>query len=60
MYHRVIASKERYSTIPANSFDFMCYNYFIITDIITTIPLPKQKYGKDMAKFGPYMTHMWA
>jgi hypothetical protein len=23
-------------------------------------PLPKQKYGKDMAKFGPYMTHMWA
>jgi hypothetical protein len=36
MYHRVIASKERYSTIPANSFDFMCYNYFIITDIITT------------------------
>ena len=26
----------------------------------THVPLPKQKYGKDMAKFGPYMTHMWA
>ena len=22
-------------------------------------PLPKKKYGNDMAKFGPYLTHMW-
>ena len=22
-------------------------------------PLPKKKYGNDMAKHGPYMTHIW-
>ncbi|XP_022808864.1 uncharacterized protein LOC111345839 [Stylophora pistillata] len=24
-----------------------------------TQPLPKKKYGSDMAKHGPYMTHIW-
>ena len=23
------------------------------------LPLPKQKYGFDMANYGPYMAHIW-
>ena len=42
-----------------------CY-MFVVADAVMAIingnliiPLPKQKYGNDMANVGPYLTHMW-
>ena len=32
---------------------------FIMAARKTRPPLPKQNYGNDMAKTGPYLSHIW-
>ena len=27
--------------------------------VVMELPLPKKKYGNDMTKVGPYLTHVW-
>ena len=31
----------------------------LVTRYDQVLPLPKQKYGNDMEKLGPYMAHIW-
>ena len=31
----------------------------VLNSSVTITPLPKQKYGFDMANYGPYMARIW-
>ena len=52
-YIKFFSSGFPYRTI------FLCRPPLVDITLILMEPLPKQKYGFDMADDGPYMAHIW-